>query len=265
MIVQIIKEYQNRTEFKVLKKFVDVKEVALEELENGVLVLSGIVLSKIDSDNLKKWLENPANQLMILPPWVEMDLTNIFGTSININIKKEDWILYEEVKCDYKIEGKFQDIIYKSGKCILGVNYRKDTSTGILTILTLPLLDYKLTSNHEKFKGLLLECIILNDSHELEINVIETKEFEILPIHEYIIMLKAAGYELNDSLNRNIKKIFGANFNYFEILTFVEELKKYKFIEEKRILDNGMEFIATKRFKPFIRVLKERRLKDGET
>ena len=117
MIFQIIKEYQNRTEFKVLKKFFDVKEVTIEQLENGVLVLSGIVLSKFNEnylEKLKKWLAVPINQLFLLPPWLEMDLTNMFGASININIKQEDWVLYEEIRCDYKIQGKLLDVIYKS-------------------------------------------------------------------------------------------------------------------------------------------------------
>ena len=266
MSVQILSEYQNRSEYKVLKKFVDVKAVSAENLECGVLIISGIVLSKLDKsylDRLKHWLEIRTNQLILLPPWIDVDLSKMFNTSININVSKEEWVIYEEIECDYKIEGKFQDVLHYSGKYVLGANYRKDTGSGMLTILTLPLLDYKLVGFHERFKEILLNCIVENDYSVLEEEIVKHDEFNVSPVHEYIIMLAKAGYELDDSLNRSIKKFFGMEIPSDKIAQFVEELKTDKFIEGNKIAEKGNELIESKKFKAYIRVLKERRLKDG--
>ena len=266
MIVQILSEYQNRSEFKVLKKFVDAKAVPAESLENGILIISGIVLSKLDNsclDKLKNWLEIRTNQLILLPPWIEIDLSKIFNTSINIKIIKEEWVIYEDIECDFKIEGKFQDVSYYSGKFVLGANYRKDTGSGMLTMLTLPLLDYKLAGNHERLRQILLNCIVKNDFSIPGEELSKGDEFNLSPVHEYIIMLAKAGYKLDGSLNRNIKKFFGKELPGDTIVQFVEELKTDNFIVDNIISEKGIELIENKKFKAYIRVLKERRLKDG--
>jgi len=266
MIVQILNEYQSRSEFKVLKKFIDVKAVLAESLENGVLIISGIVLSKLDNsclDKLKNWLEIRTNQLILLPPWTEINLSKMFNTSININVIKKEWIIYEEIECDYVIEGKFQDVSYYSGKFVLGANYRKDTGSGMLTMLTLPLLDYKMVGYHERFREILRNCIVKNDFSIPGEEMSRDDEFNISPVHEYIIMLAKAGYKLDSSLNRNIKKFFGKELPSDTIVQFVEELKRDNFIVDNKISEKGNELIENKKFKAYIRVLKERRLKDG--
>ncbi len=98
---------------------------------------------------------------------------------------------------------------------------------------------------------------------DLEEEIVKHDEFNVSPVHEYIIMLAKAGYELDDSLNRSIKKFFGMEIPCDKIAQFVEELKTDKFIEGNKIAEKGNELIESKKFKAYIRVLKERRLKDG--
>lgn len=265
MMIQILKEHSNRTEYKVLKKYVNVKEVELDKLEVGVLVIPGIVLFKLDLQYVKKineWLENSSSQLILVPTWTEMDLQKMFNSSIGIKIVKDKELFYEEFKCEYKIEGKFQDIIYESNRGILGVNYKKDTSSGVITILTIPLLDYKLTNLHDKFKENLLNCIMVNEIGNTQEKIME-KDFTLSNEHEYIVMLKAAGYSINNDLSKDISKYFDKNLDFVAIDMLNKDLHREGFIDNDGITEKGLKLVENRGLKAFIRVLKEGRIKDG--
>lgn len=265
MMIQILKEYSNRTEYKVLKKYVNVKEVELDKLDVGALVIPGIVLFKLDLQYVKKineWLENSSSQLILVPTWTEMDLQTMFNSSIEIKIVKEKELFYEEFKCEYKIEGKFQDIIYENNRGILGVNYKKDTSSGVITILTIPLLDYKLTNLHDEFKEEFLNCIIVKEAGNTQEKILE-KDFTLLNEHEYIVMLKAAGYSINNDLSKDISKYFGKNLEFLTIDMLTKDLYREGFINNDGLTEKGLKIVGNKRLKAFIRVLKEGRIKDG--
>jgi hypothetical protein len=73
MVVQILRDYKNRTEYKVLEKFIAVKEVNIDSLYEGILLLPGILLDKLEKkelDVLNKWLNTPDNQLILSPAWI---------------------------------------------------------------------------------------------------------------------------------------------------------------------------------------------------
>jgi hypothetical protein len=59
MVVQILRDYKNRTEYKVLEKFITVKEVNIDSLSEGIFLLPGILLDKLEKKELEvlnKWL-----------------------------------------------------------------------------------------------------------------------------------------------------------------------------------------------------------------
>lgn len=96
-----------------------------------------------------------SNQLIMTPAFIEYNIRNFFDTSIDIDIKKDEGLDYEGVQCDFKIISKAQERIFSNENGVFGIHYRKNTGSGLLTIITLPLLDYKLAHKHDEFKSTL--------------------------------------------------------------------------------------------------------------
>ena len=88
MAIQILDEYKNRTEYRLLKDFYDCQVAQMNSLQTGVLVLPGILLSKLNKqqlDLLNTWLEDNKNQLILTPSWAEMNLKEILHSSVDKN------------------------------------------------------------------------------------------------------------------------------------------------------------------------------------
>ena len=65
----------------------------MNSLQTGVLVLPGILLTKLDKQQmilLNTWLEDNKNQLILTPSWAEMNLREIFHSSVDIKISRND-------------------------------------------------------------------------------------------------------------------------------------------------------------------------------
>ena len=77
MIIQILKEYGPRTEYKVLEKYVKAQKRDIDEISQGLLLLPGILLTRLNENELQKlrdWLKAPNNQLIITPALTECNL-----------------------------------------------------------------------------------------------------------------------------------------------------------------------------------------------
>ncbi|UZQ52408.1 hypothetical protein [Clostridium kluyveri] len=264
MNLQVLKEYGKRTEYKVLEKFVDMQEVTLNTLYEGILLLPGILLGKFEKEEIKhlnEWVSNPSNQLILTPTWKEMNLKDIFHTSLDLKILKSEDIEYEGIECDYKIDGKVQDNLFVNEKGILGIHYRKDTGSGLLTVITLPILDYKQSHKHEQFRKLFSLCIVKTVDTE-KMDTLEKTVHEITEDHIQLFMFLAANITVEKELQEGLKRYFNKDLGIEKIQGLKEDLIQEGFIEAEKTSDKGKTFIKEKKLKSFIRVLEGGRRTD---
>jgi len=247
-MIQILSEFERRTEYKVLKELTEFISISINELKNGKLIIPGFVLIKMTEDNLdelNKWLDNRNNHLIIVPSWIEMDLGKI--------LKSFEEIIYDDIPVNYNVKTMVKDKLFEQDGNVFGANYRKNTGAGLVTVVTLPLLDYKLFHLQDKFK------VILNNLLSLSEIVVEkalTKENIVLdPIHINLIILKAAGIELDIDLKGKMFKYFYINISKTIIESKLNELKVDQFILNDKLTDKANKVIKENRLKSFIDVV----------
>ena len=264
-MVQILKEYGKRTEYKVLEKFVEVKEVSFDTLKKGVFLIPAIILSKLNKEELEllsDWIKIKSNQLILTPAWKEIDLKDFFDISLKLSIIKASNAKYEGLECDFKIEGKVQDVLFSNDNGVYGSHYRKDTSCGLLTIITLPLLDYKLSHKHNELKELFLSSIKAS-SQEEEKKQEKTKTNELTQEHTQLFLLIAGGVNKESELKDSFRRYFNKEFNLEKGQSLKQDLIEHGFIEDEKISSKGHKFIEDKSLRSFIKVLKGGRDTNG--
>jgi len=256
MIIQVLEDYSQRTEYKVLQKFTSIQEIRIDNLAQGILLLPGILLGKLDKKDIKilrNWINMTSNQLIMTPAFIEYNIRDFFDTSIDIDIKKEEGLDYEGVQCDFKIISKAQERIFSNENGVFGIHYRKNTGSGLLTIITLPLLDYKLAHKHDEFKKYFIDCI---NKIEVEEREPQNKEFEVLEDHLQLLMFIAADCKSYEDLSKKFNIYFNKDYDDYYIRKLEEELEQMDLIQDKRVTDQGTELVKERRLKSFIRVLK---------
>ena len=258
MFVQILDEYKNRTEYRLLKGFYDCKIVNLDALQNGVLVLPGILLNKIDKEQLNLlniWLEDSNNQLILTPTWIEMNLKKFLDSSIDILITKTD-SSFDKIPVDYKIKAAAKDVIFQQDGKIFGVNYRRNTGTGLITVVTLPLLDYRLIQFEYKLKTL-FNSLFQADGKAQE-SMVEIKNFTLNDIHIYLIILSGAQIDLVNQMSKKIKKYFGVTVGEETAMEAYKDLVAHQYINADGLTNKGMDIVKERKLKSFIQVVKKR-------
>lgn len=264
MIIQILKEYSPRTEYKVLEKYAMVQEKNIDEISQGILLLPGILLTRLNENELQKlrdWLKAPNNQLIITPALTEYNLRDFFDISIDLLLLKEE-VDYEGIQCDYRIEGRVQNKIFTSEKGDFGIHYRKDTGSGLITIITLPLLDYKLSHKHDKFKEYFNVCI-REETLKKETQEIHQSTNIIQEDHIQVLMLIAAGYILGEEMAERFNQYFNKKLDNNFLKAIEAELEEKSLINQGQVTSKGKELINERRLNPFVKVLEGGRRKDG--
>lgn len=264
MIVQILCEYGKRTEYKVLEKFATIEEVSINNISKGILLLPGILLDKLERAEinvLKKWLNISDNQLILSPAWKEVCLNDYFDISLNLMVLKDECLEFEEIKCQYKIESKVQEKIFSNEQGNFGVHYRKDTGSGLLTIITLPLLDYKLSHLHDKLFQYFSNCISEKQMKENDDKKVNQNIDEIGNNYLQLFMLLMAGFQKED-LQEGLRLYFNKNIDREHIEDIVKDLKQKDIIKGERveITEKGKTLIMEKRLKSFIKLLERRKV-----
>jgi hypothetical protein len=242
------------------KMNIAVKEVNIDSLSEGILLLPGILLDKLEKKELEvlnKWLNIPDNQLILSPAWKEVSLNDYFDLSLVLKVQREEGLKFEGVECQYKIDGKIQEKFFSNEHGNFGVHYRKDTGSGLLTVITLPLLDYKLSHKHDEFKQYFYSCISKKRPKNNRQSK-EPKEFEISEEHLQLFMLFAAGVKNDNDIQEAFNQYFNKNINWESIKSLEEVLTQQGLIDSRDVSDKGKLFIKEKRLKSFIKVLERR-------
>lgn len=263
MIIQILDEYKNRTEYRLLNDFYDCKVARMNSLQTGVLVLPGILLSKLNKqqlDLLDIWLEDNKNQLILTPSWAEMNLKKILRSSVDIGISRTD-DNYDGIPIGFLINTTVKDVVFQRNGRKFGIHYRKNTGTGLITVVTLPLLDYKMIHLEDKLRVFFNSLLVAEDVKQEPLA--ETKDFILKDIHLYLIILTGAGIDLSRSLSSIIHKYFGTFIDEETAKQGYQDLVANQYINENGLLSKGMTVVEERKLKSFINAIKQRREKEN--
>lgn len=260
MLIQVLEEYKNRTEYRLLNNFCNYEMVSINALKKGTLVLPGILLNKMKKEEinaLNLWLENNNNQLILLPAWGEINLSEYFTTSVGIKVKKTEGF-FNGIPINYDIKAVVKDKMFCENGKNFGINYRGNLSSGLITVVTLPLLDYKMIDFQDEFKNY-FNGLIQNVDYVEEIFEENNDEIDIDNVHVFLIMLSAAKVQLKNGIGSIIFKYFGARHEEELLVRKYKELVSGEYINDEKLTDKGMNVVEEKKLKAFINVIKERR------
>ncbi|BCN30119.1 hypothetical protein [Anaeromicropila herbilytica] len=265
MLIQILEEYKTRTEYRLLNNFCNYEMVNINALKKGTLVLSGILLNKMKKEEintLNLWLENNSNQLILLPAWGEINLSNYFTTSVDIKVKKTE-SFFNGIPINYGIEAVVKDKMFCENGKNFGINYRNNLSSGLITVVTLPLLDYKMMDFHDEFK-IYFDKLIQNIDCVKEILEENDDEIDIDNVHVFLIILSSAKVQLKNVMASIIFKYFGARYEEELLVRKYKELVSGEYINDEKLTDKGMRVVKEKNLRAFINVIKERKEKEND-
>lgn len=265
MLIQVLEEYKSRIEYRLLSNFCVYEEISINALKKGTLVLPGIILSKMSEQDLttiRLWCENKSNQLILLPTWGEVNLSKYINSSIDINIRKTEGF-YKNIPITYSIEAMVKDTMFIENCKIYGINYRNNLSSGLITVVTLPLLDYKLIDFQDEFKEIFFSLLKNNDL-SIEDEQEDNEDFIIDEIHLFLLIISAARINLEGQLNILVLKYFGAKHNEELLKEKYRQLVTSEYIKDSGLTDKGLEIVKEKNLKAFINVIEERRENEDE-
>lgn len=264
-MIQILSEFERRTEYKVLKLFTQCEITSVKELKSGKLIIPGFVLNKMKEEELKLlniWLSNRSNHLIIVPAWIELDLGKLINSTVPLKVSAIEESYYEDIPVRYKVETLAKDILFQNNN-IYGVNYRRNTGTALVTVITLPLLDYKLIHQENKFKEI-LNKLFSYGSESSEKSQNRVKEIILDPIHINLLILKAGGVDLSNNLNKKVFKYFYKNIENEILEEKLKELNIGGFIINNSLSEKSEEVIAENRLQTFIDVVRRKEANSNE-
>lgn len=264
MVIQILEQFKNRLEYRILRDFYNCIESKLDSIQNGIIVLPGIAIQKMSTDDLEKlnlWISNKDNQLILTPSWSEVNLKDIFNLSIDVNIVNENSI-FNDIPCDSYIKTTSKEKLFQDNGKVYAINHRNNISSGLITVVTLPLLDYKLIQYKEIFKNIFDELIVVNTMETTVKEREEESDLNIDNLHIALIILVSAGVKVNSNIKNSINKYFKFTELDIKIQEKYNELIHYGYIHDNYITELGIKIIKDRNLKSFINVVKERELND---
>ena len=260
--IQILKEYASRTEYKVLRDWLPVIKRPVGGLDKGTCVLPGIVLAKmpqVERSGLLDWCREWGNQLILTPPWWRTDLGQTFGLNFQILLEEKDakfkgitlsYILVSKLKAKWQIEKKEA----------VALEFKFDSGSGLITITTVPLLDYRLLHWGSALKDLFLQLVNVPETVE---GLVRNQKC-LSNFHLYTLLLAAGGIEVMVELAGKIQRYIGAptkGLNQDEVITFLVDKG---FLEPSgSITDDGLSLLQEKGYRAYIREICKRGDDDG--
>jgi hypothetical protein len=211
-------------------------------------------MSKEQLRLINEWIEDSKNQLILTPSWAEMNLMEIFNASINIRLKRtED--NFEGIPVEFLIDTTAKDIIYQQSGKKFGIHYRKNTGSGLITVVTLPLLDYKLIQLEDTLKKIWNSLLVKNLNQEM---LVKEKVLILDDIHIYLIILAGANIDLKQELSKTILKCFGVLINEEALKRKCQELAINHYIDSSGLLSKGINLAKKRKLKSFIYTVRQR-------
>lgn len=265
MNIQIIKQFTKRTEYKMLKSWISVNERNVDELESGVCVIPAIILlrlSDIELQLLNKWWRQWGNQLIVSPPFHQMDVDALLQLTIDLSVQAIENQSFNSLPVMESIKTNSKSKWQLAGSEIVAVDHYEHSGSGCVTLTTIPLLDYRFLSQQEVCKKLFLELINEKASQQ---TVAVQELFTLKPVHEYILILAAANVLDPTKLSVQLSQYFKEEMLQNKAYELFQQLTNENLLETTGALtDTGEKHINLKGYGAFVREIKRWRRDDGE-
>ena len=264
-MLQIVREFESRTEYRMLKGYAQCMSILLTELKSGVLVLPGVVLARLTKEQLNaiyEWTEQRQNQLILVPAWSETNIRSFINASVSIEIKETKGE-YEKIPVPYQIRSPIKDIVFGQDGKVYGIHYRRNTGSGLITVVTLPLLDYNLIGYEEELKDL-FHSLLQSKTVLVEMPVETNQELVFEDIHLHIMLLTGAGVDFEKGYLSKLRKYFDVASDEETIKAKYAQLLQHGFIHGQELANKAIEYINKNKMKAFVRAIRERELKENE-
>ncbi|MEK4138299.1 hypothetical protein MHB75_09300 [Kurthia sp. FSL E2-0154] len=264
MNIQIVKKYTKRTEYKMLKNWINVDERHIDELTSGICVIPAIIilkLSEVELQSLNKWWRQWGNQLIVSPPFHQMDVVSLLQLKVDLSLQETEAQSFNSLPVIESIKSNTKSKWELANGEIVAVDYFEHSGSGCVTLTTVPLFDYRLLPKQDICKKLFLELIIDNKNDE---SIPVREQFIPSPVHEYILILASANVLEPSKISGQLSNFFKENLSHNEVLELLQQLIDQKLLEDSGVItDVGEKYINLKGYKAFVREIKRWRRDDG--
>ena len=255
--VQIIKEFNRRTEYKVLREWMPVTESNLQGLKPGICIFPGILFTKlteIQRKSLTNWVRQWGNQLLLVPPWWEVNISEYLNLATSVQLEELSTVykgIPVEIVLLTKIPAKWQ--VGQGG--IVTIDARHDSGSGFMTITTVPLLDYRLASQEDVLKNMLLDLL-----QPVQVGTLEVKEKqEISQVQLNVLLLAAAGIDITCNLEDKVYEYLTVKTDGMDEQQLRSQLQYSAFLDDQyRATEKVYNLLYVKGYRAFIRELRKR-------
>ncbi|WP_374187302.1 hypothetical protein ACEPPU_14505 [Priestia aryabhattai] len=265
MNIQIIKQFTNRTEYKMLKGWIDVDEQNIDELMPGVCVIPTIILLKlsdVELQSLNKWWRQWGNQLIVSPPFHQIDVALLLQLNVALSVQAIETQSFNSLPVIEAIKTNSKSKWQLARGEIVAVDHYEHSGSGCVTLTTIPLLDYRLLSQQEACKKMFLELI--NEKFSKETATAQ-KSFILNSVHEHIIILASANVLNPTKLSEQLSYYFKEELSQNEALELFRQLTNKNFIEITGVItDIGEKHINFKGYRAFVREIRRWRRDNRE-
>lgn len=260
VIPQILKEYARRTEYKVLKEWYEVTEREIHELQPGICIVPGIVLSRAGREQvgaLASWAREWGNHLILTAPWWKVALAEYLDLPMEIEVdeKKSE---YQGINTTHILVTKLPPLWQNKKGDNLAASLHYHSGSGVVTITTLPLLDYKLAAKRSICQSLLAELLSREDNPGSAEAPAEGETLsELTEEHLMVLLLAAGGIDIHDGLAIKVKQYLTVDLTGKEI-SLQHDLQKAGLLNKAGLVtDEGLGLLVGRGYRPFIRELRK--------
>lgn len=265
MNIQIIKLFIKRTEYKMLKGWISVDERNIDELMSGVCVIPAITLlklSEMELQALNKWWRQWGNQLIVSPPFHQMDVVSLLRLNVDLSVEAIENQLFNSLPVIESIKTNAKSKWQLAEGEIVAVDHYEHSGSGCVTLTTVPLLDYRLMSQQEVCKKLFLELI--NEKASQQTSAVQ-ELWTLNPVHEYMLILAAANVLDSTKLSVQLSQYFKEEILQNKAFELFQQLTNENFLKGNgAITDAGEKYINLTGYRAFAREIKRWRRDDGE-
>ncbi|MDD2211691.1 MAG: hypothetical protein PHV56_01745 [Clostridia bacterium] len=260
VVLQILTEFAQRTEYRVLRELYEVKPADINALQPGICLVPGIILNKAKKEQvaaLVQWAKEWGNHLMLTAPWWQVKLADYLDlpTEIRIAEKKDE---YKGINVAHVLITKLTPFWQSKNGDILAVSMRYNSGSGLITFTTVPLLDYKLTAKRNICKSLLDELLsredILIPKEPLNNNAFSQ---ELTQQHLVVLMLAAGGVDIQNELAEAVRQYVTVNITGKENGLKQDLLRAGMLDAAGMATDKGVKILVERGYRSFVRELRK--------
>lgn len=249
-MVQYLSSHTTRTEYRILQLLTEVKLVDYDNLETGNLLIPGIVLKNISGENIKKiksWTSTRSNHLILTPAWPDLDIGKVLSLKSQVKIN------------DHCISTSVKNAFIKEKDTIKGIRFRNNTSSCLITLTTLPVLDYRSILTQEQ-RSEYWKTIISEDSNRDKEITRKTETKDSLNAEDkMVLLLYGAQISLIHEPKKIIKKYFGENIANVNLENSMNKLQRIGLINKTSLTSEGEKIIQDQNLASFLDALINRK------